>query len=92
MELPSDETNYTFSNLPKYDSNGDVYKYTFNIDASNRYQMEFNEDKNLIIENYLPANFRVTIPKKIILDGNKGNADYVVSVNGTFYYNDSCLL
>ena len=32
--------------------------------------MEFNEDKNLIIENYLPANFRVTIPKKIILDGN----------------------
>ncbi len=89
IELSSDETNYTFSNLPKYDSNGNAYKYTFDVDASNRYQIVFDEDGNLIVEDYLPANFSVTIPKIIVLDGNTGNADYAVSVNGTFYYNDT---
>lgn len=89
VELPSDETNYIFPNLPKYDSNGNAYKYTFDVDASNRYQIVFDEDSNLIVEDYLPANFSVTIPKIIVLDGNKGNADYTVSVNGTFYYNDT---
>lgn len=89
VELPSDETNYIFPNLPKYDSNGNAYKYTFDVDASNRYQIVFDEDGNLIVEDYLPANFSVTIPKIIVLDGNKGNADYTVSVNGTFYYNDT---
>lgn len=89
IELSSDETNYTFPNLPKYDSNGNAYKYTFDVDASNRYQIVFDEDGNLIVEDYLPANFSVTIPKTIVLDGNTGNADYAVSVNGTFYYNDT---
>ncbi len=88
-ELSSDQTNYTFPNLPKYDSNGNAYKYSFDVDASNRYQIVFDEDGNLIVEEYLPANFSVTIPKIIVLDGNKGNADYAVLVNGTFYYNDT---
>lgn len=89
VELPSDETNYTFPNLPKYDSNGNVYKYSFDVDASNRYQIDFDEDGNLIVEDYLPANFSVIIPKTIVMDGGTGNADYNVLVNGTFYYNDT---
>lgn len=89
VELPSDETNYTFLSLPKYDSNGNAYKYTFDVDASNRYQIDFDEDGNLIVEDYLPANFSVTIPKTIVLDGNRGTADYTISVNGMFYYNDT---
>ena len=51
-----------------------AYKYTFDVDASNRYQIVFDEDGNLIVEDYLPANFSVTIPKTIVLDGNTGNA------------------
>ena len=89
IELPSDTTNYTFPNLPKYDENGTPYQYTFDVDASERYNIRFDDNGNLIVEDYLPANFSVTIPKQIVLDGNTGKADYQITVNGVFYYNDT---
>ena len=89
VELPSDTTNYTFLDLPKYDLDGNAYNYSFDVDAGSRYQINFGEDGNLIVEDYLPANFTVVIPKTIILDGNTGKADYQIAVNGTFYYNDT---
>ena len=89
VELPSDTTNYTFPNLPKYDENGTPYQYTFDVDASERYNIRFDDNGNLIVEDYLPANFSVTIPKQIVLDGNTGKADYQITVNGVFYYNDT---
>lgn len=89
VELPSDTINYTFPNLPKYDSTGNPYQYSFDVDASERYNIRFDENGNLIIEDYLPASFSVVIPKKIVLDGRSGDADYTISVNGTFYYNDT---
>ncbi len=89
VELSSDETNYTFPNLPKYDSVGKLYQYTFSVDASDRYQISFDDNGNLIIEDYQPASFSVVIPKNIVLDGNTGKADYSVSVKGKFYYNDT---
>ena len=90
IELSSDETNYTFSNLPKYDENGTPYQYTFDVDASERYNIRFDDNGNLIVEDYLPANFSVIIPKQIVLDGNTGKADYqiiisVISISATFY-------
>lgn len=89
VELPSDETTYTFPDLPKYDSAGKPYHYSFGVDASDRYKISFDEDGNLIVEDYQPANFSVIIPKTIVLDGDTGSADYSVSVNGKFYYNDT---
>ena len=89
IELLSDTTNYTFPNLPKYDENGTPYQYTFDVDASERYNIRFDDNGNLIVEDYLPANFSVTIPKQIVLDGNTGKADYQITVNGVFYYNDT---
>ena len=89
VELPSSQTNYTFTDLPKYDSNGNKYEYSFDASASDRYEIRFDDNGNLIIEDYLPANFSVIIPKQIVLDGNTGEASYTVSVNGTFYYNDT---
>ena len=89
IELLSDTTNYTFPNLPKYDENGTPYQYTFDVDASERYNIRFDDNGNLIVEDYLPANFSVIIPKQIVLDGNTGKADYQITVNGVFYYNDT---
>ena len=48
IELPSDTTNYTFPNLPKYDENGTPYQYTFDVDASERYNIRFDDNGNLI--------------------------------------------
>ena len=89
VELPSEQTDYTFSDLPKYDEAGNSYHYTFDVDASDRYQINFNNSGNLIIEDYQPANFSVVIPKQITLSGLTGSSDYSVSVKGTFYYNDT---
>ena len=88
VELPSSQTNYTFTDLPKYDSNGNKYEYSFDASASDRYKTRFDDNGN-IIEDYQPASFSVIIPKQIVLDGNTGKADYTVSVNGVFYYNDT---
>ena len=68
---------------------GNPYHYSFDVDASDRYDINFDEEGNLIIEDYLPADFSVRIPKQIVLDGNTGKADYQITVNGTFYYNDT---
>ncbi len=88
VELSSNTTTYTFRDIPKYDSSGDEYTYAFGaIQDSDRYNIEINENK--IIFRYKPTNFSVTIPKKITLNGNVGKANYTVSVNGTFYYNDT---
>ena len=89
IELPSNQTDYTFEDLPKYDTDGNPYYYEVETIVSDRYKTNVDEDGNLIVEDYQPANFSVIIPKKVVLDGETGNADYTVLVNGTFYYNDS---
>lgn len=89
VELPSSQTGYTFRNLPNYDANGQKYEYSFDASASDRYKIRFDDNGNVIVEDYQPANFSVVIPKMIVLDGSTGKADYTVSVNGTFYYNDT---
>ncbi len=89
IELPSNQTDYTFDNLPKYDTEGNPYHYEVETIVSDRYKTNIDEEGNLIVEDYQPANFNVVIPKTIVLDGRTGNADYTVSVNGTFYYNDT---
>lgn len=88
VELPSDQTDYTFDHLPKYDENGNPYQYEIETIVSDRYKAEYGEDGSLIFQDYKPAGFSVVIPKTIVLDGRTGNADYTVLVNGTFYYND----
>ena len=89
VELPTDTTDYVFAHLPKYDKNGNPYKYELETVVSERYQVEYGEDGSLIFQDYQPANFSVIIPKQIVLDGNTGKASYTVSVDGTFYYNDT---
>lgn len=89
VELTSSQTSYTFSNLTKYDSNGKAFKYTFEVDASDRYKITFDGNGNTITENYQNSTFSVTIPKNISLNGNTGKGSYNIKVNGTFYYNDT---
>lgn len=88
-EFSPDITDYVFENLSKYDEDGNSYQYELETVVSDRYKIGVGENGNLIFEYYQPANFSVIIPKSITLDGNTGNADYTVSVNGTFYYNDT---
>ena len=82
-------TDYTFPNLPEYDEDGAPYYYELETVVSDRYKTDIDGNGNTIIEDYQQSSFSVVIPKTIILDGNTGNADYAVSVNGTFYYNDT---
>ena len=89
VELTSSQTSYTFSNLTKYDSNGNAFKYTFQVDASDRYKITLDSNGNTITENYQTSTFSVTIPKTISLNGLTGKGNYNVKVNGTFYYNDT---
>lgn len=89
VELPTDMTDYTFPNLPEYDEDGAPYYYELETVVSDRYKTDIDGNGNTIIEDYQQSSFSVVIPKTIILDGNTGNADYAVSVNGTFYYNDT---
>ena len=89
VELASSQTSYTFSDLTKYDSNGNAFKYTFQVDASDRYKISLDENGNTITENYQNSTFSVIIPKTISLNGNTGTCSYKVTVSGTFYYNDT---
>ena len=89
VELTSSQTSYTFSNLTKYDSNGKTFKYTFEVDASDRYKITLDENCNTITESYQNSTFSVTIPKTISLNGVTGKGTYNVKVSGTFYYNDT---
>ncbi len=88
VKLSSNQTTYTFTDLPQYDENGNPYSYIVGGNPnSDRYDTDINDSS--ITFNYKKANFNVTIPKKITLDGNTGKANYITSVNGTFYYNDT---
>ena len=89
VELPTDTTDYIFDHLPKYDTDGNPYVYEIEAIVSDRYKPEYGEDGSLIFQDYQPASFSVVIPKQIILDGNTGRANYTVSVDGVFYYNDN---
>ena len=89
VELTSSQTSYTFSNLTKYDSKGNAFKYTFQVDASDRYKITLDSNGNTITENYQNSTFSVTIPKTISLNGFTGKGNYNIKVNGTFYYNDT---
>ena len=75
--------------MTKYDSNGNKYKYTFEVDASDRYKITLNENGNTITENYQNSTFSVIIPKTISLNGNTGTCSYNATISGTFYYNDT---
>ncbi len=86
--LSSDQTSYTFSNIPKYDENGNTFDYEIEPVISDRYKISKDEEGNTIIE-YQKSVFSVSIPKSITLDGRTGNADYVITVSGVFYYNDT---
>ena len=88
IELPSNQTDYTFNNLPKYDTDGNSYQYDVEPVVSDRYKVSVDGNGNFIFEYEQPASFSVIIPKQIILDGSTGTADYDIIVNGTFYYND----
>ena len=89
VELTSSQTSYTFSDLTKYDSKGNAFKYTFEVNASDRYKISLDENGNTITENYQNSTFSVIIPKTISLNGNTGTCSYKVTVSGTFYYNDT---
>ena len=89
VELTSSQTSYTFNNLTKYDSKGNAFKYTFQVDASDRYKISLDTNGNTITENYQNSTFSVTIPKTISLNGLTGKCSYNVKVSGTFYYNDT---
>ena len=88
ITLPSGQTGYTFSGIPKYDENGNTFDYEIEPFISDRYQVSKDEDGNIALE-YQRSAFSVSIPKAITLDGRTGKADYVITVNGDFHYNDT---
>ena len=83
---------YTFTELLKYDENGDKYVYTIQASDEKRYTKVENNSapyNKTVTYTFVKSSFSVLIPKVIVLDGNQGNADYDITVNGAFYYNDT---
>ena len=83
---------YTFTDLLKYDENGNKYVYTIQASDEKRYTKVENNSapyNKTVIYTFVESSFSVLIPKVIVLDGNQGNADYDITVNGAFYYNDT---
>lgn len=83
---------YTFTELLKYDENGDKYVYTIQASDEKRYTKVENNSapyNKTVIYTFVESSFSVLIPKVIVLDGIGGNADYDITVNGAFYYNDT---
>lgn len=83
---------YTFTNLLKYDENGNKYVYTIQASDEKRYTKVENNSapyNKTVTYTFVKSSFSVLIPKVIVLDGNQGNADYDITVNGAFYYNDT---
>ncbi len=92
IKTASVSSNYIFKDLLKYDENGNKYTYTIKASDEKRYAKTENNSNTYnksVTYTLLESNFSVTIPKKITLNGNTGKANYTVSVNGTFYYNDT---
>lgn len=83
---------YTFTELLKYDENGDKYVYTIQASDEKRYTKIENNSapyNKTVIYTFVESSFSVLIPKVIVLDGIGGNANYDITVNGAFYYNDT---
>ena len=83
---------YTFTDLLKYDENGNKYVYTIQASDEKRYTKVENNSapyNKTVIYTFVESSFSVLIPKVIVLDGNQGTADYDITVNGAFYYNDT---
>ena len=83
---------YTFTDLLKYDENGNKYVYTIQASDEKRYTKVENNSapyNKTVTYTFVESSFSVLIPKVIVLNGNKGNADYDITVNGAFYYNDT---
>ena len=83
---------YTFTDLLKYDENGNKYVYDIQASDEKRYTKVENNSapyNKTVIYTFVKSSFSVLIPKVIVLDGNQGNADYNITVNGAFYYNDT---
>ncbi len=79
-------TSYTFNDLPKYDSNGREYEYTYSFSQNDRYVQ--NIENNIITMEYQESTFSVIIPKTIVMNGETGIVSYIIEVNGILYYND----
>lgn len=83
---------YTFTELLKYDENGDKYVYTIQASDEKRYTKVENNSapyNKTVTYTFVNSYFSVLIPKVIVLDGIGGNANYDITVNGAFYYNDT---
>lgn len=83
---------YTFTELLKYNENGDKYVYTIQASDEKRYTKIENNSapyNKTVIYTFVESSFSVLIPKVIVLDGIGGNANYDITVNGAFYYNDT---
>lgn len=83
---------YTFTDLLKYDENGNKYVYTIQASDEKRYTKVENNSapyNKTVIYAFVESSFSVLIPKVIVLDGNQGTANYDITVNGAFYYNDT---
>lgn len=83
---------YTFTELLKYDENGDKYVYTIQASDEKRYTKVENNSapyNKTVTYTFVESSFSVLIPKVIVLDGNQGTANYDITVNGAFYYNDT---
>lgn len=83
---------YTFTELLKYDENGDKYVYTIQASDEKRYTKVENNSapyNKTVTYTFVNSYFSVLIPKVIVLDGIWGNANYDITVNGAFYYNDT---
>lgn len=85
---------YTFTELLKYDENGDKYVYTIQASDEKRYTKVENNSapyNKTVTYTFVNSYFSVLIPKVIVLDGIGGNANYDITVNGAFYYNDTLI-
>lgn len=83
---------YAFTELLKYDENGDKYVYTIQASDEKRYTKVENNPapyNKTVTYTFVESSFSVLIPKVIVLDGIGGNANYDITVNGAFYYNDT---
>lgn len=87
VSITSGTTSYTFSSLPKYDSNGKAITYTYGLTVNDRYSISVSGET--ITATYNAPTFSVTIPKTISMNGKTGEASGNITVNGTLYYNDT---
>ena len=88
----SSNENCTFSNYFKFDEEGIEHIYEFEADIGDRYELIYDNERDVYIATIKESNFSVKIPKTIILDGNTGVSNYNIIANGNLYYNDTLIV